>query len=123
VVLGASRPIELRATDAVRGSERYGAMPGLRAAFERVLADTTDRSLALPVRAARAYLDVCFFHPFADGNGRAARLVLDHLLTAGGSGIAAARPLFSLARLGRDQEGARSFVTAVGTLCGPFAMS
>lgn len=28
------------------------------------------RPLPLTARAARAYLDVCFFHPFDDGNAR-----------------------------------------------------
>lgn len=34
----------------------------------------------LASRAARAYLDVCFFHPFADGNARAALLALVFVL-------------------------------------------
>ncbi|WP_324610562.1 MULTISPECIES: Fic family protein [unclassified Streptomyces] len=33
-------------------------------------------ALPLTARAARAYLDICFFHPFDDGNARAALLTL-----------------------------------------------
>jgi Fic/DOC family len=33
------------------------------------------------VDPARVPFDVCFYHPFPDGNARAARLALDHVLT------------------------------------------
>ncbi|MEV5378932.1 hypothetical protein AB0L26_23595 [Streptomyces nondiastaticus] len=46
----------------------------LLAALEMVRADAArGASLPLTVRAARAYLDVCFFHPFDDGNAWAGR--------------------------------------------------
>ncbi|MEU0059386.1 Fic family protein [Streptomyces sp. NPDC006334] len=32
----------------------------------------------MAARAARAYLDVAFFHPFTDGNARTALLTLVH---------------------------------------------
>nr|WP_246112225.1 Fic family protein [Streptomyces hawaiiensis] len=40
--------------------------------------------LPLTARAARAYLDVCFFHPFDDGNARAAFLTLIFVLAREG---------------------------------------
>jgi hypothetical protein len=46
------------------------------------------------VRAARVYLDICFFHPFPDGNARAARLALDHVLTREGLALRVADPAF-----------------------------
>ncbi|MEU2747587.1 Fic family protein [Streptomyces collinus] len=44
----------------------------------------TARPLPLTARAARAYLDVCFFHPFDDGNARAAFLTLVYVLAREG---------------------------------------
>ncbi|MFV2173525.1 Fic family protein [Actinomadura sp. LOL_016] len=79
-----------RRTDAFAkaGRERYGVRP--RADFDAHLAEARAGGAPVTSRAARAYLDVCFFHPFADGNARAAllalvfvlgrdRVVLDHL--------------------------------------------
>ncbi|MGW6646680.1 Fic family protein [Streptomyces iakyrus] len=40
--------------------------------------------LPLTARAARVYLDVCFFHPFDDGNARAAFLTLVFVLAREG---------------------------------------
>ncbi|MEV8090717.1 Fic family protein [Streptomyces nigra] len=37
-------------------------------------------TLPLTARAARAYLDICFFHPFDDGNARSALLTLPFVL-------------------------------------------
>ncbi|WP_344055024.1 Fic family protein [Streptomyces thermoalcalitolerans] len=50
--------------------------------FEECLsqATATVTDVPLPARAARAYLDVCFFHPFDDGNGRAALLTMGFVL-------------------------------------------
>ncbi|MFI9810213.1 Fic family protein [Streptomyces sp. NPDC052301] len=42
------------------------------------------RHLPLTARAARACLDVCFFHPFDDGNARSAFLVLVFVLARAG---------------------------------------
>ncbi|MFI9429176.1 Fic family protein [Streptomyces achromogenes] len=43
-----------------------------------------ERPLSLTARAARAYLDVCFFHPFDDGNARSAFLALVFVLAREG---------------------------------------
>ncbi|MFK0284985.1 Fic family protein, partial [Streptomyces sp. NPDC090499] len=40
--------------------------------------------LPLTARAARACLDVCFFHPFDDGNARSAFLALVYVLAREG---------------------------------------
>ncbi|MFE5027542.1 Fic family protein [Streptomyces sp. NPDC056656] len=67
---------------AKKGRERYGLSAETPNRFEECLAQATvaDTALPLPARAARAYLDVCFFHPFDDGNGRAALLTLAFVL-------------------------------------------
>ncbi|MFF7472809.1 Fic family protein [Streptomyces sp. NPDC008092] len=47
-------------------------------------AEGTGAPLPLTARAARAYLDVCFFHPFDDGNARSAFLALVFVLAREG---------------------------------------
>ncbi|MCL3995492.1 Fic family protein [Streptomyces lavenduligriseus] len=59
------------------GRERYGTGPDIRARLDACLAESTKdttRPLPLTARAARAFLDICFFHPFDDGNARCALL-------------------------------------------------
>ncbi|MFE7401068.1 Fic family protein [Streptomyces sp. NPDC057557] len=71
-----------------RGPGALRHRPDHRARFDACLAEwTTDggRPLPLTVRAARAYLDVRFFHPFDDGNARSAFLVLVFVLAHEGS--------------------------------------
>ena len=84
-VLDAPQPPPFRSLPAFAkgGRERYGIDPDTRARFDRCLAESAldvSRPLPLTARAARAYLDVCFFHPFDDGNARAAFLTLIHIL-------------------------------------------
>ncbi|WP_189912906.1 Fic family protein, partial [Streptomyces albogriseolus] len=45
--------------------------------------------LGLTARAARAYLDICFFHPFDDGNARSAFLALVFVLAREGVALEA----------------------------------
>ncbi|MGP3691275.1 Fic family protein [Streptomyces sp. IBSNAI002] len=69
------------------GRERYGINTDTRARFDVCLAESArdaQSPVPLTARAARAYLDVCFFHPFADGNARSAFLTLVFVLARGG---------------------------------------
>ncbi|MGW8360283.1 Fic family protein [Streptomyces wedmorensis] len=69
------------------GRERYGITPDTRARLDACLAQSApdaERPLSLTARAARAYLDVCFFHPFDDGNARSAFLALVFVLAREG---------------------------------------
>ncbi|MGW7217757.1 Fic family protein [Streptomyces collinus] len=88
-VLGTEEPPSLRSRPAFAkgGRERYGIGPGIRARLDACLAESardTARPLPLTARGARAYLDVCFFHPFDDGNARAAFLTLVYVLAREG---------------------------------------
>ena len=92
-VLGTARPPAMRTLPAFakRGRERYGIAPDTRARLDACLAESAkecaaERGAPLPltVRAARAYLDVCFFHPFEDGNARCAFLALVFVLAREG---------------------------------------
>jgi hypothetical protein len=88
-VLGTSQPPPFRNSPAFAkgGRERYGIDPSTRVRFDACLAETAQGSArppALAARAARAYLDVCFFHPFDDGNARAAFLTTIFLLAREG---------------------------------------
>jgi hypothetical protein len=88
-VLGtpASPPFRTLPAFAKGGRERYGLAPDTRERLNACLAESTpDTDMPLPVtaRAARAYLDVCFFHPFDDGNARSAFLALLFVLAREG---------------------------------------
>ncbi|WP_217240714.1 Fic family protein [Streptomyces sp. AC555_RSS877] len=88
-VLGTSQPPPFRDLPAFAkgGRERYGIGPGTRARLDACLAESArhaDRPVPLIARAARAYLDICFFHPFDDGNARSAFLALVFVLAREG---------------------------------------
>ncbi len=88
-VLGTPQPPPFRSLPAFakRGRERYGVGPETRARLDACLAESAPgggRPLPLTGRAARACLDVCFFHPFDDGNARAAFLTLVFVLAREG---------------------------------------
>ncbi|MGW3078612.1 Fic family protein [Kitasatospora sp. NPDC001132] len=85
-VLGTPEPPPLRAHPAFAkdGEERYGIGPDTRTRLDACLTQANDGRLSLAARAARAYLDVCFFHPFDDGNARAALLTLLFVLARAG---------------------------------------
>lgn len=118
-VLG-EREISFRTKDAMAkgGRERYGLEKKTRAEFEKCLSEANDSSLSPQARAARVYLDICFFHPFDDGNARAARLALDLILTNAGLSLIVADPLFLYALHARDSEIAWRFHYLVGALTG-----
>lgn len=118
LVLG--EPVGFRTGEAFAkgGRERYGLTPETPARFDACLTEAGSPEPA-PRRAARVYLDVCFFHPFPDGNARAARLALEWVLTREGLGLHAVEPLFVLSRSASDRTGAYLFADAVAHLCGP----
>lgn len=119
VVLGLGEAVPFRCGEAFAhgGRERYGASADLSSRFERCLVDTEEVGVTPVARAARVYLDVCFVHPFPDGNARAARLALDHVLTRHGLALHAAEPVFVVARRALD-TGAHRLQHVVDYLAG-----
>eukprot|EP00931_Biecheleriopsis_adriatica_P078371 TRINITY_DN51834_c0_g1_i1.p1 TRINITY_DN51834_c0_g1~~TRINITY_DN51834_c0_g1_i1.p1 ORF type:complete len:575 (-),score=118.96 TRINITY_DN51834_c0_g1_i1:56-1702(-) len=109
-VLGLQNEAHFRRTDAYAkaGRERYPHP--FEDGFFKVLEDADDETAAPELRAARAYLDVCFFHPFDDGNARLARLVLDFVLTRAGLCLQDIGDLFIKPRKASDQSDALDFV-------------
>ncbi len=119
IVLGVDEAA-VRTTDAYAraGRVRYAAMDDLARVVAAAIAEAnSDEPVA--IRAARVYLDLCFYHPFADGNGRAARLALDHVLTRAGRALHQAEPIVALARAADDRHGASALAFAIHRLSGP----
>jgi hypothetical protein len=100
------------------GHERYPFASNTRAHFTRLLAEANDMTTRVCIRAARVYLDICFFHPFEDGNGRAARLALEYVLAREGLALHAAEPIFILASDPSDVQGACYFADILDHLIG-----
>ncbi|MEU0602183.1 Fic family protein [Streptomyces sp. NPDC006393] len=97
------------------GRERYGLAPDTPARFEECLSESTQPDLPLPSRAARTYLDVLFFHPFEDGNARAAMLALAFVLARDGVSLDQAHPL-QVTRWADDADGAADLAVLIGIL-------
>ncbi|MGY0021335.1 Fic family protein [Streptomyces sp. cg35] len=97
------------------GRERYGLTPHTQQDFEHCLYDSADARIPLASRAARAYLDVAFFHPFPDGNARLAMLALAHVLELGGVRLDQVHPL-QTTRHADDAAGAADLAVLVAVL-------
>ncbi|MFG2557055.1 Fic family protein [Streptomyces sp. NPDC048581] len=97
------------------GRERYSLAPDTQARFEHCLAESASPDLPLPSRAARTYLEVLFFHPFEDGNARAATLALAFVLGREGVSLDQVHPL-QATRWADDAEGAADLAVLLGIL-------
>ncbi|MEV7931219.1 Fic family protein [Kitasatospora sp. NPDC088779] len=97
------------------GRERYGLTPSTWNEFAQCLHQSTDPALPIASRAARAYLDVAFFHPFPDGNARSALLALAYVLDLDGVRLDQVSPL-PIARYPDDPAGAADLATLVAIL-------
>ncbi|MFJ6662190.1 hypothetical protein ACIQNG_38470 [Streptomyces sp. NPDC091377] len=97
------------------GRKRYGLAPDTQALFEHCLSESVEPNLPLPSRAVRAYLDVLFFHPFEDGNARAAMLALAFVLAREGVLLDHVHPL-QTTRWADDAEGSADLARLLGVL-------
>lgn len=117
VVLGvAEAPFRTTSAWAKKGREWYGYRPGLPEAFDACLAEAADPRLPLPSRAARAYLDVAFFHPFDDGNARSAALALSFVLAREAVVLDRAASLLMTVRPAGDTRAAEAMARHVAAL-------
>ncbi|WP_407838384.1 Fic family protein [Streptomyces sp. DSM 116496] len=116
LVLGVDQ-VGLRRSDAFAkgGRERYGLTPHIWQDFAACLHQSADPSVPLTARAARAYLDIAFFHPYPDGNARLALLVLAHVLEREGVRLDEVGPL-QTTRYADDPEGALDLAALVSVL-------
>jgi hypothetical protein len=119
-VLGESREKLLRTGPAFAkgGRERYGWKNSTLDRFKTCLEESNDNTVDPTIRAARVYLDICFYHPFVDGNGRAARLALDYVLTRSGLGLHSCDPLFTVSRWVTDKYDTYHFWLVVDQMAG-----
>ena len=118
VVLGESAAFRKAPAYAQGGEQRYGLDDKTQRRFEACLQEANATDVHAASRAARVYLDVCFFHPFDDGNARAARLALDFVLSRAGLALHAAEPVFRVARRSGDPIGASHLQYVVDFLAG-----
>ncbi|MEU2492093.1 Fic family protein [Streptomyces sp. NPDC007883] len=116
-VLGSGEAVPFRTGDAHAkgGRERYGLTEGTEVDFARCLHDSADHAVPPVARAARVYLDVAFFHPFADGNARSALLALVFVLAREGIALDEVGPL-QTTRYADDPVGAEDLVRVVALL-------
>ncbi len=115
-VLGVRGTFRAGVAFAKQGRERYGHYDGIEADFDQCLAQSDTAASPLAARAARAYLDVCFFHPFDDGNARAAMLTAYHVLMREHVALDQAEPLLTVARYADDLHGALALAHLIHVL-------
>lgn len=120
-VLGSAAVPEFRTGDAFAkgGQERYSLGPDTEAELSRCLLEANGPPADAVWRAARVYLDVCFFHPFVDGNARAARLALDHVLTGAGLTLDLGDPVFAFPRWAANRGDHEVFTWTLEQVSGP----
>ncbi|MFF0387557.1 Fic family protein [Kitasatospora sp. NPDC004615] len=113
----AAEELGFRTTDAFAkgGRERYGYVPSLWGDFADCLLESADTRLPPAARAARAYLDVAFFHPFPDGNGRSAMLAACYVLELAGIRLDLVAPL-TVTRYADDPAGAADLAELITVL-------
>ncbi|WP_327428580.1 Fic family protein [Streptomyces sp. NBC_01236] len=97
------------------GRERYALTPHTRQDFAACLRQSADPEVPPAARAARAYLDVAFFHPFPDGNARLALLTLAYVLDLEGVRLDQVGPL-QTTRYADDPAGAADLAVLVTVL-------
>lgn len=112
---GGQAPFRETDAHAKAGRERYGLTSTTQADFAACLREATDPQIPPAARAARAYLDVAFFHPFTDGNARAALLTLVHVLAREDIVLPEVNPL-QTTRYADDPAGAADLATLIGVL-------
>jgi hypothetical protein len=96
--------------------ETYGSHPRLEEVLSKKL-ERDDREALHPLlKACRAYLDVRFFHPFADGNSAAARLAFQWVLQREDVRLPELTPLFRLPIAPGNLDAYQAFLDSAASL-------
>lgn len=111
--------IAFRQGDAHAKTDRYAWFPQLESMFCRKIAADAKSEVNSIAKAVRLYLDIIFFHPFPDGNARAARLWFEFILRRDRVNLPS---LIALARL-RKIPGASHRYWAFATLAAKLILS
>ncbi|WP_405657851.1 Fic family protein [Streptomyces sp. NBC_00079] len=98
------------------GQERYGIARDTRHRFDVCLSQSDEAELHLAARAARTYLDVCFFHPFEDGNARLAFLAITFVLARAEVSLDQVGPIRRLNRHADEPSDALALANLVAVL-------
>ncbi|MEV8508238.1 hypothetical protein AB0368_25945 [Actinoplanes sp. NPDC051475] len=98
---------------AKNGRDRYGLQATTPRRYESCLSGASDLTIPVVARAARAYLDVAFFHPYDDGNARLGGLVLQFVLLCADVELDEVRPILTTVRRADDPDGAADFARLV----------
>lgn len=107
ILMGGDAPQTFRQTDAFchEGRHRYRWFEGIERRFELKIEQDARQHTVHPIaRGIRLYLDILFFHPFDDGNARAARIWLHHTLTQANHPVPDMLELMKLPMLVGDQS-------------------
>jgi len=99
--------------------EVYGSDPRLEPALVKLLTGIVAKDWHPLLKACRCYLEVRFFHPFAEANSAAARLVFQWALQREGVRIAELTPLFRQPIAPGNEEHYRAFLERAGLLLTP----
>ena len=91
---------------AKNGRDRYGLPADTQQRYAACLSEAAAQTIPVAARAARAYLDVAFFHPYDDGNARLGGLVLHYVLLRAGVELDEVRPILTTIRRADDPQGA-----------------
>ncbi|MBL4848196.1 MAG: Fic family protein [Planctomycetes bacterium] len=96
--------------------ETYGSHPRLEEALTKKLVKNEGDALHPLLKACRVYLDVRFFHPFAEANGAAARLAFQWLAEREGIRLPELTPIFRLPILPGNAEEYQAFFDSAASL-------
>lgn len=99
--------------------EVYGCDPRLEPALTKLLDAIAGKDWPPLLKACRSYLEVRFFHPFAEANSAAARLAFQWSLQREGARVAELTPLFRQPIAPGDEAHYRAFLERAGTLLAP----
>jgi len=99
--------------------EVYGSDPRLEPALVKLLDGIAAKDWHPLLKACRSYLEVRFFHPFAEANSAASRLAFQWSLQHGGGRVAELTPLFRQPIAPGNEEHYQAFLARAGQLLAP----